>query len=61
MADTLSGWIDWQAGDKAPTPPDAPVIVKFRDGSEGKARKVSSLRWEHLQQPDDIVAYRRWS
>jgi hypothetical protein len=60
MPERLTDWFDWPGGPVPPMPPETAVVVKFRDGLEGRARKVKSLRWDHVNSPDDVVAYRYW-
>ena len=58
MPGTRREWIDYTDGD-IPPDPEATVVVRFRDGLQGKARRAGLWRWTWETPPsnDDIIAY----
>lgn len=59
---TAEGYIPAASGTINPPSdlqPNDVVIVQFRDGLYSKARKVDSLRWEHVGNCDDVIAYHK--
>ena len=55
----MGEWIEWN-GKGRPDIGDAEVELKFRDGltSEGCTYPANIIGWFHLDDRDDIVAYR---
>ena len=53
------GWIEWN-GNGRPDIGDAEVELRFRDGltSDGKTYPANILGWSHIDERDDIIAYR---
>ena len=58
MPGTPTNWIEYSDGEMPPDP-EATVVVRFRDGLQGKARRAGLWRWtwESPSSNDDITAY----
>lgn len=56
----MSDWIEWRGREGTPCPVPAGTAIEYRTRSAGDAvsHDVTSLRWEHMGWPTDIVAYR---
>jgi len=53
------GWIPWNGGE-CPVAPLSLVKIRFRDGEcdDNGCRIAGHLRWEHIDTPSDIVAFK---
>lgn len=49
-------WMPWNGGD-CPIPKGIYYRVRFRDGWESQTLTYAYLRWNHIQNHGDIVAY----
>ena len=54
----MSDWIEWNGGE-CPVPDGVEFKFKFRDNRESQIRDTASrFRWRHINNSDDIIAYR---
>lgn len=53
----VDGWIEWAGGDRCPVA-SGDFQVRFRDGRIITCGAPSGLRWGHIGENGDIVAYR---
>jgi len=58
MSRTEQSWREHGGGARpAELGEETMVLVRFRDGEHSRARRAGGLRWEHLPQSDDVVAW----
>lgn len=51
------GWVTWDGG-KNPFNQNTAIEVRFRDKDEFLEPNSNELRWDHIDSPGDIIAYK---